>query len=66
MPIYEYRCDACGEKFELFVRASVQRDVPACPECGSPKVQKVISLFGVGGPGGSSKSSAASCGTGFT
>ncbi len=66
MPIYEYRCDECGERFELFVRSSAQRDNPVCPKCGSPKVQKAISLFGVGGPGGSSKPSAASCGTGFT
>jgi len=66
MPIYEYQCDECGERFELFVRSSVQRDVPTCPKCKSPKVQKAISLFGVGGAGENSKSSAASCGTGFT
>ena len=66
MPIYEYQCNECGERFELFVRSSVRRDAPTCPKCGSLKVQKAISLFGIGGADGSSKSSAASCGTGFT
>ncbi len=62
MPIYEYRCAECGEKFELFVRSAARQTVPICPRCGSPKVQKAISLFGVGGAGGGSKTSAASCG----
>ena len=65
MPIYEYRCTECGEKFELFVRSAARQTVPTCPKCESPKVQKVISLFGVGGAGGSSKTHAASCGSGF-
>ncbi|MFQ6101185.1 MAG: zinc ribbon domain-containing protein [Anaerolineae bacterium] len=64
MPIYEYRCDECGERFELFVRSSAQRTAPTCPRCGSLRVQKAISLFGVGGAGGNSKPSAASCGPG--
>ena len=61
MPIYEYRCDECGEKFELFVRSATQKAVPTCPKCGSQKARKNISLFGVGGTGGGSKISAASC-----
>ena len=64
MPIYEYQCDECGERFELFVRSAAQRKVPTCPKCGSQRVCKAISLFGVGGAGGSSKSSAPSCGPG--
>jgi len=64
MPIYEYRCAECGERFELFVRSSSKQTVPACPKCGSPKVEKAISLFGVGGADGGSRASAASCGPG--
>lgn len=66
MPIYEYQCDECGERFELFVRSSVQRKSPTCPKCESAKVQKAISLFGLGGLGGGSKLSASSCSPGFT
>ena len=61
MPIYEYCCDECGERFELFVRSTTQETAATCPKCGSPKVRKAISLFGVGGTG-LSKTSAASCG----
>ncbi len=61
MPIYEYRCAECGERFELFVRSAAGQTAPTCPRCGSPKVQKAISLFGVSGTGGGSKASAASC-----
>jgi putative FmdB family regulatory protein len=62
MPIYEYCCDECGEKFELFVRSATQKAMPTCPSCGSEKVHKAVSLFGVGSGGGGSKGSAASCG----
>ena len=62
MPIYEYCCDECGEKFELFVRSAAQKTTLTCPSCGSEKVRKAISLFGVGSTGGSSRTNAASCG----
>ncbi|MCB0165366.1 MAG: hypothetical protein KDI79_14145 [Anaerolineae bacterium] len=44
MPIYEYVCDACGERFDkLFL--SIKR-IPAeieCPQCQSVDVQRVMS-----------------------
>ena len=42
MPIYEYECGACGHQFELLQKVS---DPPRkkCPECGKPKLQKLIS-----------------------
>ncbi len=65
MPIYEYHCDECDEKFELFVRTAGQQDEPRCPACGSTRVKKAVSLFGVGGSS-DSVGSAASCGHGPT
>jgi putative FmdB family regulatory protein len=62
MPVYEYRCAECGEKFELFLRSATQKATLTCPKCGSSEVKKALSLFGVGGASGSSKTSAASCG----
>jgi len=56
MPIYEYRCEECGESFEVFVRSASQQADSTCPKCGSEKVKKAISLFGVGGTGGGSTS----------
>ena len=61
MPVYEYRCDKCGKNFDLFVRSVAQRREPKCPHCGSTKVKKAISLFGVGGASGGQELSA-SCG----
>jgi putative FmdB family regulatory protein len=44
MPTYDYLCDACGHKFELFQSISdpVRRK---CPECSKPKLRR---LFGTG------------------
>jgi putative FmdB family regulatory protein len=41
MPIYEYACNACGERFELLVRGSV---APACPSCRSDDLDRLTSL----------------------
>ena len=41
MPIYEYRCGACGHEFEALVRSS---DTPVCEKCASPKLARLLSL----------------------
>ena len=48
MPIYEYRCVACDNRFELLVRNSVE---PACPSCGALAPERLISLFAVSSDG---------------
>ena len=42
MPIYEYECQACGHQLEALQKVS---DAPLrkCPECGKPKLRKLIS-----------------------
>ena len=42
MPTYDYVCDACDHRFELF--QSITAD-PAkkCPECGKNKLRRLIS-----------------------
>ncbi len=47
MPFYEYQCRACQADFETFVK-TMSSAVPACPECGSRKVTRKLSVFGVG------------------
>ena len=44
MPIYEYRCRACGLEFEALVRGA---DQPSCGECGSADLERCLSAFGV-------------------
>ncbi len=39
MPIYDYECKACQQRFELLVRAST---VPTCPHCQSTELHKCV------------------------
>jgi len=45
MPIYEYQCLKCGEKFEKLVRLSTSISEIECPKCSGRKVEKLISVF---------------------
>lgn len=45
MPIYEYRCRACGGDFEKYVQTV--RTAVACPACASDNVMKKLSVFGL-------------------
>ena len=42
MPIYEYRCPACGHEFEKLQRMS-DDPIRDCPECSGSQVKKLIS-----------------------
>ena len=42
MPIYEYKCDACGHRFERIQKFS-DPPVEICPNCGKPDVRKLLS-----------------------
>jgi len=43
MPIYEYECRGCEKQFEELVRSAEQQ--VTCPECGSRKVGRRLSVF---------------------
>jgi len=61
MPIYEYRCSECGEKFEKWLRSiSATQDI-CCPRCGSRHVDKAVSLFGKSGSGTAAAATGSSC-----
>jgi putative FmdB family regulatory protein len=45
MPIYEYRCQACNEVSEAFVRSG--KEPTACPECGAEELKRLISRAGI-------------------
>lgn len=34
MPLYEYKCDGCGEVFYELRRSAEREDPIACPDCG--------------------------------
>jgi len=56
MPIYEFACEKCKKRFESLVRPGTAK-VP-CPDCGSKKVKRRFSTFGIGGGGGGSNGGA--------
>lgn len=71
MPIYEFRCAKCGEKFEELCSTQAR---PVCPKCGVNEVERLFSPFatksgndfhgsttGAGGCAGCAGGSCASC-----
>lgn len=45
MPIYEYFCRACGEKFSLLQKLTSTEKDTDCPKCSSTDVKKLMSSF---------------------
>ncbi len=41
MPLYEYTCRKCQQDFELLIRGE---ETPECPECGSRKLERHLSV----------------------
>ena len=59
MPIFEYRCESCGHKFEAILFGEQK---PECPKCHTEKLEKQLSTFAVNAKGGSSPSPSMGCG----
>jgi putative FmdB family regulatory protein len=47
MPIYEYRCAACGERFDRLTSQADRAQV-RCPRCEGRRVERLLSTFAVG------------------
>ena len=45
MPIYEYRCNACGHQEEHLQKVS-EAPLSVCPACGKPEYRKLLSAAG--------------------
>ncbi len=45
MPIYEYRCDACGQEHEA-IRKFSDAPLVTCPSCGKDSLVKKVSAAG--------------------
>lgn len=65
MPLYDYVCKDCKKDFETLVTGS---EKPACPACGSLKLEKQLSVFATvgsrssGQPSGGFTGPCGSCG----
>jgi len=60
MPLYEYRCGACGALFERLRRMQEADQELVCPQCASSHVKRQLSTFA--SHTGSSAEATAPCG----
>lgn len=63
MPLYEYRCRACGHTFETLRGINDKDEDVKCPACGKKQAEKLLSTCCTI-KGESSATSAGTCGTG--
>ena len=61
MPIYEYKCDDCGTKFEKLVRRSAEATELECPSCGQKHLKQEFSTFAAHANGAPKAAEAPSC-----
>jgi putative FmdB family regulatory protein len=63
MPLYEYVCHACQDRFERLARASESSVGVVCPACGGHETKRVFSTFAAAGQRASAPAeSGPSCG----
>ncbi len=54
MPIYEYECRKCEERFEVLQKANETNELICCPKCGTDKPGRLLSAFCSTSPKGAS------------
>ena len=57
MPIYEYLCQDCGNKFEKLVRRANEAGDVVCPSCGQKHLKQEFSTFSAHSNGAAKKAS---------
>ncbi len=62
MPIYEYVCSNCKQKFELLKAMSQSEEGATCPNCGR-SAKRVLSRFSRGSDGETSANGGSACST---
>lgn len=49
MPIFEYQCNTCKNRFEVLQRSNDDKKRYNCPECGTTDTSKRLSAFATTG-----------------
>ena len=65
MPIYEYHCRECDNRFERLVSMSTKDTDVECPACQKKDVERVLSVFAARAGAGPASAGRASCSTSF-
>jgi putative FmdB family regulatory protein len=45
MPVYEYQCGGCGQRFDAFQSVHAITEETACSHCGAKKATRLMSAF---------------------
>ena len=65
MPIFDFKCQECGHKFDLMV-SNANKEKVQCPQCGAVNLQQLISSFGTAKAGNGKSDSCFGCGAAGT
>jgi putative FmdB family regulatory protein len=61
MPIYEYRCQDCGQGFEKLIRNADEQAALSCPSCGGTRLALQLSVFATHRSSSAAKGDAPQC-----
>lgn len=64
MPLYEYLCSDCQERFSLLQKMGTNETETRCPKCGGSQVTRQISGCAIGGSSGGDAAPSCSIGGG--
>jgi len=64
MPIFEYKCNDCGKKFDVLHKSSANLEEVICPDCQSKNSKKLLSSFSAAISSSSSFENGPSCSDG--
>lgn len=66
MPVFEYRCQDCGQRYDILHIGSERREDVVCPSCQSTHHKKLLSVFNAStdAPANSPSAPAPACGNG--
>ncbi len=51
MPMYDFYCSDCRERFEVFTSYAASAGGVSCPSCQGSRVRKLFSVFATSGRG---------------
>ncbi|NLV21401.1 MAG: zinc ribbon domain-containing protein [Syntrophomonadaceae bacterium] len=60
MPIFDFECSDCGNKFDLLI-ANKDKDKAQCTKCGSRNIKQLLSMFATSSASSSSPDSCQNC-----
>jgi len=45
MPLYDFKCEKCGNEFECQLKVAERDNPQKCPECGSQETKRAFGSF---------------------